>query len=1089
LKNILGTTAPNSPTDDYDGVGGDDNLTIDGVRIVANEYDPFQDLESLVTGNFPPSPLRGDTSLTNNNAPGAVFGSSNSRSSATQEEKKEDSERDTTAAVGVDVVSKTWAIFDKLCASAPEPTIHHLTTSSIVSYPNGRHHKETLVENGTVTSPSSLRATKNSGSYPSKYTSSSLVLNKENKSRRTSIPTSPTQDHENFEVVLDPTSFQIDDEDGGGVNANYPSLKQRRWPFVGNQHHQHKQQHQQHLKQEEQQQQQYQNNATTPAPSQTAVPSAMQPLPPAEEELTDTTYGSLIPDVNLSINEDPSLQQSNEGANTIEEEEETEEMKEITVEEIAATTTKITDTKKSLVKRSWKSCKKLIAKAGHVGGTITRDHRKQQQHHPAEVDDEAQHARSLELQQERATEITTDGAVVLEDENFQEGETRETKRMLSSTTDVWNSIVASIAETFDPKIPLVPHRSLVKDDPSAAIESKEEEKASEQVNEEEFKRDGDGLTESEAQSSLNPQGLYQPKPSASGGGWKKLKAIRKSAKNVLVPTVKKEIPVKRESLSKPAPLLKAAATEKALPDPVPLEKPSELPPEKPRAVWKAVKDKDSGKTYYYHRTTRETTWKKPNDYEKFEADLKQWRVVTALQNKGTSYPEGKKNSPEKKVAPLMQEGDESLPADHPSSPSVALWPSTNPKSDGDGELVVIRNPTTAPTRSDNTVILTMTEPIAALKQPKSEEVNNIAQVWEKRNEVERLLKSLPSDDSRPSLDKLMQEYAGREVVLVKELRAKVEALPLDETQPFDEPLSMEARKRSLRLNRSSSPHRLNQRTMTVVSKASATTRSSALTDRTEKIKNTGKEKLTSFVPITETLSSTTTLSASIEDRYRNTTSTPPAGRVPSKVPVPRERQLMVEELTDSRISAESYEGNGGKRGRIVRGRAKDHVPSHQLDTIYDGDNDTDGDNTTSFDNDTYGTDSVSALSENDTDFLHRKDNFEQARRRALDDAIEREDWDLAAALSEGMRAANLPGGYARAHSSWNQTELDKFIANNDWSAVKRYIARMREKSQASTNKSIGAKSQLQHKELMSESSWTTSDSQSSFDSYDSESEA
>ena len=148
-----------------------------------------------------------------------------------------------------------------------------------------------------------------------------------------------------------------------------------------------------------------------------------------------------------------------------------------------------------------------------------------------------------------------------------------------------------------------------------------------------------------------------------------------------------------------------------------------------------------------------------------------------------------------------------------------------------------------------------------------------------------------------------------------------------------------------------------------------------------------------------------------------------------------------------------------------------------MDYSYYGDNEVD----------TYGTDSVSALSDHDTDFLHRKENFEAARRRALDDAIEREDWDLAAALSEGMRAANMPGGYERAHTSWNQSELDKFIANNDWSAVKNYIARMREKSQTSANKSVGARSQLQHKELMSESSWT-SDSQSSYESDDSESE-
>jgi hypothetical protein len=278
------------------------------------------------------------------------------------------------------------------------------------------------------------------------------------------------------------------------------------------------------------------------------------------------------------------------------------------------------------------------------------------------------------------------------------------------------------------------------------------------------------------------------------------------------------------------------------------------------------------------------------------------------------------------------------------------------------------------------------------------------------------------------------------------------------------------------------------------------------TDRTEKVKNTGKGK-SAVGPVTEALSTSTSLSSKHDDAANYMGRVSPTRRIPSRVPVPRERQLMVEELTDARLSAESYEGNGEKRGRIVRGGARQRVVASDF---YDGGDETEDDGAASaYDTDTYGTDSISALSENDTDFLNRKDNFEHARRRALDDAIEREDWDLAAALSEGMRAANLPGGYEKAHSSWNQSDMDKFIANNDWSAVKSFIARMREMSKklqkeeviesprkgppinaarpSSPNKNVGARSQLQHQELLSESSWT-SDSRSSYESDDSDSE-
>jgi hypothetical protein len=1116
LKNILGTTAPNSPTDDGNDddeeEDEDDIMNLEGVTVMANEYDPFQDLESLVSGNFPPSPLR-DASLISSRSINhdntstiktpVTYGGCSLRSSTTQEEKKEDEEglergtskKSSSSTVGVDVVGKTLAIFDKLCAAPPEPTTtHHFTASSIASYSVGSANKGTKKEafrddgRKATISPSSFR-TGSGGPYAN---STTPVVKKETKSKKRTISRSPSHDHENFEVVLDPSSYQSDDDDDVDQVAriaNALALKQRRWPFVGNQ--QHSKQH--HPKQQHHQKQLYQD--TNPVPNKPLLPPIM-PSPLAEEEMTQATFASLIPDVNLSITEDQPTQQFNEGADSAQQ-----ETKEIMVDEMVIIKKK-SDTKKSIVGRSWKSCKKLIAKAGGVGGTITRELK--HQHHRAEVDDEAKHTRSLEMQKERLEETIQAGSDNVEqpvqEEELKQGGTKEAKRMLSSTSDVWSSIVASLAVTFDPEV-AVASNSAPTDDPKTASVPKEDKQTLEQAKKNEAKRElVNSPLEPKTQPAFYRRGQGKPKSSASAG-WNKLRSTKKTAKN-FVPTVKRETPSHKASVTKtvPQPPKAVPVTRESLPNS--LEKSSEaLPLEKPKAVWKGVTDKDTGKTYYYHRQTRETTWTKPKDYEKFEADLKKWKAATALQNLTKSSPHNINSNnndlinlnsvPEKKSPPpTPQVKSESLPTDRSSSPRVASWPLTNQKSDEDEEGGFLKRTVTPPAKQDNTVVLTIADPITAQsKQTRTDEDKTVAKNWEKWNEVERLLKSLPPNDSRPSLDKLMQDFAGREGVLLKELRAKVEALPLDETQPFDEPMSMEARKRSLQSSKASSPVRLNQRAMTYVSKASATTRSSALTDRTEKIKNTGKGRLTPFVPIAEQLNPalTSSLNTRIEDRYRCTTP-PVAGRIPSRVPVPRERQLMVEELTDCRISAESYEGTGGKRGRIVRGRPREHIAARQLDTIYDGDNDTDGDNTTSFDNDTYCTDSVSALSENDTDFLHRKDNFEQARRRALDDAIEREDWDLAAALSEGMRAANLPGGYARAHSSWNQSELDKFIANNDWSAVKRYIARMREKSQASTNKSIGARSQLQHKELMSQSSWTTSDSQSSYESYDSESE-
>jgi len=281
---------------------------------------------------------------------------------------------------------------------------------------------------------------------------------------------------------------------------------------------------------------------------------------------------------------------------------------------------------------------------------------------------------------------------------------------------------------------------------------------------------------------------------------------------------------------------------------------------------------------------------------------------------------------------------------------------------------------------------------------------------------------------------------------------KVDSQPLD-SQPFDEPDDAP---------RPESPARFVGRSTTYMS---GITKASNITEKTEKIKNTVKGK-SLFETISENQSTTTSISSKRVDADEEY-----GGRIPSRVPVLRERELKVEDLTSSRVQAETFERNG----RVVRGRNN----NENEDGSYYGDNEVD----------TYGTDSVSALSENDADFSHRKENFEQARRRALDDAIEREDWDLAAALSEGMRASNSTGDYAKAHTSWNQSDLDKFIANNDWNAVKSYIARMRDakkegqevappkasapKRSNSFSKRIGSKSQLQHKQVLSDSSYTS----------------
>jgi len=193
------------------------------------------------------------------------------------------------------------------------------------------------------------------------------------------------------------------------------------------------------------------------------------------------------------------------------------------------------------------------------------------------------------------------------------------------------------------------------------------------------------------------------------------------------------------------------------------------------------------------------------------------------------------------------------------------------------------------------------------------------------------------------------------------------------------------------------------------------------------------------------------------------------------------------------LTKENYNEKGGRR---VERRAID--PSigsveNENESNYHGDND-------ETDLETYGTDSISALSVSDMEFSSRKEKFNQARRKALDNAIKRGDWDLVeSAAQDFRRKKEMVSSNVGTSKEWTQSELDKFISENDWDAVAKYIAHMRDnnvpreermpretegskqgnvgqrpmRNQERFEKRFGARSQLQHKELASVSSWDT----------------
>mmetsp|Transcript_96813 Transcript_96813/g.144983 ORF Transcript_96813/g.144983 Transcript_96813/m.144983 type:complete len:1048 (-) Transcript_96813:15-3158(-) len=572
---------------------------------------------------------------------------------------------------------------------------------------------------------------------------------------------------------------------------------------------------------------------------------------------------------------------------------------------------------------------------------------------------------------------------------------------------------------------------------------------------------------------------------------------KKTVRSMSVGVLAKKLLKPMKSVRKRAKDDAAVKYNKPVKPPTPSPAPAPAPPakaKKPKPVWKAVVDPNSGKTYYYHRKTRETTWTKPEELRKTEAEPSTPTPPTEQKPAPIEPTEG---ATEKSIPTEQKDSDDVVVSDDrfktpPRRNTTEVWTAETVESPIVPPAIV---KTEMKFGQQSLLDRTENEDNAAATMSSSK----FDATWEKKKEIERLLTGLSPPD-QASVDNLMKQYEGKEDVLLRQLRDKVES------QPFDEPFLDEPASRAPAANAVPSPNKNFTRTTTYVSKASANTRSSTKTDKTEKIKNTFRGNK-AIETISENQSTATSITSHHDDDYQN---------LPDRYQVPRERELMVEDLTSARVVAETFDG----KGRVTRGPAADY--SDREDGSYYGDNEVD----------TCTSDTVSALSENDGDFLSRKENFDQARRRALDDAIEREDWDLAAVLSEGMRAASSGVEPTKPSANkWTTNELDSLIADNDWDAVNTYIARKQSQKKASlkaieedipidtrsagsnTNgsttggsqttgsivkapsrpgdltqdtsltKRIGSRSQLQHRELVSESSWT---SDSSYESSDSE---
>jgi len=527
-----------------------------------------------------------------------------------------------------------------------------------------------------------------------------------------------------------------------------------------------------------------------------------------------------------------------------------------------------------------------------------------------------------------------------------------------------------------------------------------------------------------------------------------------------------------------------------------------------KPVWKEATDPTTGRTYYYHRLTRKATWSKPPclmDGEPTSLEIiskKDFKVVIRQ----------KKNIP-REIQPscLQQQFDEMV---HKADLSAEK----QRQMEG-GEI--------QPDKKES--ILKM----AQKDYPQS--------VWTKKVEIKHLLTKMAPPDG-DSVAKVMQQYNGREDELLHQLRDMVNS------KPFDEPIQTAESLCSSELPTDKDKEEAIKNVMPIVRRpkllgvsmappsplqlARLRTSQSNVTEKTEKTAKAGNLLGTHvFESIAEEYKvAETSLSGDEESYFPDKKISRFSPRVSPFTT--RTRELRVEEFSSFRLGLKKERFN--ENSSYSPPRSAKHS---SFSKSHDGNQKSSSGSSESnhaevlkeAETETHASDSISALSQSDVEFLNRKEKFDKAQRKALDIAIRKKDWQTASEVTDDFRvmskklqrqvqSCDKPFG-----DEWSQSAVDKFISENDWDAVAKYIAYMRDRnikesristrtpsareeefprhtypvrqtesivtntsSASSTTSSylrkFGARSQLQHSTLQSVSSWESGSEYSDYSS-------
>ncbi|GKY99768.1 hypothetical protein MPSEU_000930800 [Mayamaea pseudoterrestris] len=527
-----------------------------------------------------------------------------------------------------------------------------------------------------------------------------------------------------------------------------------------------------------------------------------------------------------------------------------------------------------------------------------------------------------------------------------------------------------------------------------------------------------------------------------------------------------------------------------------------------KRVWKTAICASSGRTYWYNRETRATTWAEPPEDEIVQPNTK---VQTARSEKmSEKLLEAKADKNQAAIIEITQCAKSDYAVDEMTErPSDEARVST-PKD----VAKVLESPEVTVERSDT---------------PGSEYERRL---WAVKEDIVAILKTLAPAEG-PSVTRLLSQFDGQEDQLLSHL------LNISESKPFDEPLEKVSSPEPtvLQVKPPLAP-KYPTSTVSVGSKPVVPTspiamtrvqthvtqisHQSNITESTVHVKNTfnpDKKKRSG----SETSSLSSARQQVLLQRNRDSEhldhemSANPVisvDKIHCKVPVARSRELVVEEFNSSGCKAQTFD----VKNRLVTAR-KPFLHARLMGTTrspspaatktfsegtvtpinYLGDAE-DGDTE---DVHSHPGDSISALSE--ADYMLDYSNHNGSQRCAVLD-------EATTSVEKLGSAAALPGGSRskakmapQAKGEWAQTELDRYISEHDWDAVTSSMGQGRTiqkpatgtaTSQGKLRKRFGARSQLQHngqpreggadlyEDFESLESWETGGSVTSYESED-----